>query len=109
MQIFILVLAFLIAIMIAGRVILGKIDKKKEQQSKPEKSRKELAKEEFEDRIKTLADNKIKGVPMATIFWYKENVNNFINYVMREYNLTREHIAIEELQDFTKVGVFWKL
>lgn len=108
MQIFILVLVFLIAIMIAGKVILGKRDKKKEQ-PKPEKSRKELAKEEFEDRIKTLADNKIKGVPMATIFWYKENVNNFINYVMREYNLTREHIAIEELQDFTKVGVFWKL
>ena len=108
MQIFILVLAFLIAIMIAGKVILSKRDKKKEQ-SKPQKTVEELAKEEFEDRIKTLADNKIKGVPMATIFWYKENVNNFINYVMREYNLTREHIAIEELQDFTKVGVFWKL
>lgn len=108
MQIFILVLVFLIAIMIAGKVILSKRDKKKEQ-SKPQKTVEELAKEEFEDRIKTLADNKIKGVPMATIFWYKENVNNFINYVMREYNLTREHIAIEELQDFTKVGVFWKL
>jgi|GEM_PF-3718258 hypothetical protein len=108
MQIFILVLVFLVVIMIVGRVILNKRDKKKEQ-PKPEKSREELAKEEFEDRIKTLADNKIKGVPMATIFWYKENVNNFINYVMREYNLTREHIAIEELQDFTKVGVFWKL
>lgn len=108
MQIFILVLVFLIAIMIAGKVILSKRDKKKEQ-SKPQKTVEELAKEEFEDRIKTLADNKIKGVPMATIFWYKENVNNFINYVMREYNLTREHIAIEELQDFTKVGVFWQL
>lgn len=108
MQIFILVLVFLIAIIIAGRVILSKRDKKKEQ-PKPEKSREELAKEEFEDRIKTLADNKIKGVPMATIFWYKENVEPFINYVIREYNLTREHIAIEELQDFTKVGVFWKL
>lgn len=108
MQIFILVLVFLIAIMIAGKVILSKRDKKKEQ-SKSQKTVEELAKEEFEDRIKTLADNKIKGVPMATIFWYKENVNNFINYVMREYNLTREHIAIEELQDFTKVGVFWKL
>lgn len=108
MQIFILVLVFLIAIMIAGRVILGKRDKKKEQ-PKPEKSRKELAKEEFEDRIKTLADNKIKGVPMATIFWYKENVNDFINYVMREYNIPREQITVEELQDFMKVGVFWKL
>lgn len=109
MQIFILVLVFLIAIMIAGRVILGKRDKKKEQQPKPEKSRKELAKEEFEDRIKTLADNKVKGVPMATIFWYKENVNDFINYVMREYNIPREQITVEELQDFMKVGVFWKL
>lgn len=108
MQIFILVLVFLVVIMIVGRVILNKRDKKNEQ-SKPQKTVEELAKEEFEDRIKTLADNKIKGVPMATIFWYKENVNNFINYVMREYNLTREHIAIEELQDFTKVGVFWKL
>lgn len=108
MQIFILVLVFLIAIMIAGRVILGKREKKKEQ-PKPEKSRKELAKEEFEDRIKTLADNKVKGVPMATIFWYKENVNDFINYVMREYNIPREQITVEELQDFMKVGVFWKL
>ena len=108
MQIFILVLVFLIAIMIAGRVILGKRDKKKEQ-PKPEKSRKELAKEEFEDRIKTLADNKVKGVPMATISWYKENVNDFINYVMREYNIPREQITVEELQDFMKVGVFWKL
>lgn len=108
MQIFILVLVFLIAIMIAGRVILGKRDKKKEQ-PKLEKSRKELAKEEFEDRIKTLADNKVKGVPMATIFWYKENVNDFINYVMREYNIPREQITVEELQDFMKVGVFWKL
>lgn len=108
MQIFILVLVFLIAIMIAGKIILGKRDKKKEQ-PKPEKSRKELAKEEFEDRIKTLADNKVKGVPMATIFWYKENVNDFINYVMREYNIPREQITVEELQDFMKVGVFWKL
>lgn len=108
MQIFILVLVFLIAIMIAGKIILGKRDKKKEQ-PKPEKSRKELAKEEFEDRIKTLADNKVKGVPMATIFWYKENVKDFINYVMREYNIPREQITVEELQDFTKVGIFWKL
>ncbi len=108
MQVFILVMMFLIAIIIAGRVILGKRDKKKEQ-PKPEKSREELAKEEFEDRIKTLADNKIKGVPMATIFWYKENVNNFINYVMREYNIPREQISVEELKDFTKVGIFWKL
>lgn len=108
MQIFILVLVFLIAIMIAGRVILGKREKKKEQ-PKPEKSREDLVKEEFEDRIKTLADNKIKGVPMATIFWYKENVNDFINYAMREYNIPREQITVEELQDFTKVGIFWKL
>ena len=108
MQIFILVLVFLIAIMIAGRVILGKRDKKKEQ-PKPEKSREDLVKEEFEDRIKTLADNKVKGVPMATIFWYKENVNDFINYAMREYNIPREQITVEELQDFTKVGIFWKL
>ena len=108
MQVFILVVVLLIAIIIAGRVILSKRDKKKEQ-PKPEKSREELAKEEFEDRIKTLADNKIKGVPMATIFWYKENVNNFINYVMREYNISREQISVEELKDFTKVGIFWKL
>ena len=108
MQIFILVLVFLIAIMIAGRFILGKREKKKEQ-PKPEKSREDLVKEEFEDRIKTLADNKVKGVPMATIFWYKENVNDFINYVMREYNIPREQITVEELQDFTKVGIFWKL
>ncbi|QBJ04179.1 hypothetical protein [Fusobacterium phage Fnu1] len=108
MQIFILVLVFLIAIMIAGRVILSKRDKKKEQ-SKPQKTVEELAKEEFEDRIKTLADNKIKGVPMATIFWYRYNVEPFINYVMREYNVPREQITVEELQDFIKVGVFWKL
>lgn len=108
MQIFILVLVFLIAIMIAVRVILGKREKKKEQ-PKPEKSRKELAKEEFEDRIKTLADNKVKGVSMATIFWYKENVDKFINYAMREYNIPREQITVEELQNFTKVGVLWEL
>ena len=106
MQIFILVLVFLIAIIIAGRVILDKRDKKKEQ-PKPEKSREELAKEEFEDRISYLADCKIKKVPVATIFWYKENVDKFINYAVREYNISREQVTVEELQEFTKVGILW--
>lgn len=108
MQVFILVMVFLVAIMIAGRVILGKRDKRKEQ-PKPEKNKEELAKEEFEDRIKTLANHKLQGTPMATIFWYKENVDNFVNYAMREYNVPKEYISVEEAQDFTKVGVFWQL
>ena len=106
MQIFILVLVLIVAGMIAGRVIIGKRDKKKEQ-PKPEKSREELAKEEFEDRVSYLADCKIKKVPVATIFWYKENVDKFINYAVREYNISREQVTVEELQEFTKVGILW--
>ncbi len=108
MKIFILVMVFLLALMLAGRVILSKRDKKKEK-SKPSKSREELAKKEFEDRILTLANNKYKKQNMATIFWYKENVDKFIMYVVREYNLSKNNIVVEELDKFTKVGVFWKL
>lgn len=108
MKIFILVMVFLLTLMIVGGVILRKRDKKKEK-SKPSKSREELANEEFEDRILTLSNNKYKNQNMATIFWYKENVDKFIMYVVREYNLSKNNIVIEELDKFTKVGVFWKL
>lgn len=108
MKIFILVMVFLLTLMIVGGVILRKRDKKKDK-SKPSKSREELAKEEFEDRILTLSNNKYKNQNMATIFWYKENVDKFIMYVVREYNLSKNNIVVEELDKFTKVGVFWKL
>ena len=104
MKIFILVMVFLITLMIVGIIILSKRDKKKDK-SKPSKSREELAKEEFEDRILTLSNNKYKNQNMAT----KENVDKFIMYVVREYNLSKNNIVVEELDKFTKVGVFWKL
>lgn len=108
MKIFILVMVFLLTLMIVGGVILRKRDKKKDK-SKSSKSREELAKEEFEDRILTLSNNKYKNQNMATIFWYKENVDKFIMYVVREYNLSKNNIVVEELDKFTKVGVFWEL